>query len=204
MSSVEIDYLGEGRSDEVVARRLISAAEGIPGVSYLRPIRGVGKQSLDTRLRGLNAGVQFGKPVLVLRDLDNESCAVELLNRLIPNRHPRLLLRICVREAEAWLMADRTAYARHCGVKEAQIPAQPEQHPDPKKLLIHLANAGSAIRLARFLADTRRRGVPDFAALGEFNAEFAEDVWDPVRAAKTGNAPSLQRALSRLQTVTQT
>jgi hypothetical protein len=38
MSQVEIDYLGEGRSDEAVARKLIATAAAIPGNSYRRPV----------------------------------------------------------------------------------------------------------------------------------------------------------------------
>ncbi|MEO8714989.1 MAG: hypothetical protein ABI369_08245, partial [Acetobacteraceae bacterium] len=110
MSRLEIDYLGEGASDEAIARKLILAVTGLPGVSYRRPRVGTGKQSLDKRLKGLNAGVAYGKPVLVLRDLDHDApCPAELVAKLLPARHPRLLLRICPRESEAWLMADHAA-----------------------------------------------------------------------------------------------
>jgi hypothetical protein len=35
--------------------------------------------------------------------------------------------------------------------------------------------------------------------LGDWHARFAETRWDPVRAADSGRAPSLARALDRLR-----
>jgi hypothetical protein len=37
--------------------------------------------------------------------------------------------------------------------------------------------------------------------LGEWHAQFAETHWDPLRAASSGRAPSLKRALDRLREV---
>ena len=203
MSSVSVDYLCEGRSDEAIARRLIELAGGVPGVSYLRPQSGTGKSNLDRKLGGVNAGAAFGKPVLVLRDLDHDAaCPAELVGRLLPARHRLLLLRICGRESEAWLMADRAAYARHCGTKAARLPQVPEAIGDPKAFLVHLADTGHAPKLRRHLGDTRRRGVPDWRALGEWHAVFAESVWDPQRSIASGRVPSLARALMRLEEVT--
>jgi hypothetical protein len=104
MSPVEIDFLGEGLSDEAVARKIIIAVGGVPGLSRLRPFAGAGKNSLDNRLSGLNAGLQFRRPpILVLRDLDHDAgCPAELVSNLISGRHPNLVLRVCVRETESW------------------------------------------------------------------------------------------------------
>jgi hypothetical protein len=202
MSQIEFDYLGEGRSDDAVARKLIASAAATPGTSYRRPLSGTGKDSLDKRLAGLNAGVQFGKPILVLRDLDHDAnCPSELIAQLLPNRHPKLLLRICVREAEAWLMADFQAYAHYCGISDGQIPAAPESLADPKQLLLGWASSGVATRLSRHIQETRKRGVPDWASLGEWHSEFAEKHWDPRRAMATNRSPSLSRAIARIKSI---
>jgi len=196
---VEIDYLGEGRTDEIVARRLIESVNGIPGLSYLRPQSGTGKSNLDRRLNGLNKGAALGRRVLVLRDLDNAACAPELLQRLLPDRHPNLLLRIIIPESESWFLADRDAYASFCGVSVTKIPKQPEAMGDPKRFVLDLADAGFASKLKRFLDDADKRGVPRWAALAEWNARFCETVWNPVRVENIGQAPSLSRTLMRLR-----
>ncbi len=107
----EVDYSGEGRSDETIARRLILAADAIPGVSFAQGRRAAGISALDRSLAGLNVSARHRNPVLVLRDLDDDPrCASAVVRDLLPSRSPRCLVRICVREIEAWLMADRDAY----------------------------------------------------------------------------------------------
>lgn len=202
MSPPEVDYLGEGRSDDVVARRMILAAAALPGISYRRPLSGTGKQSLDMRLAGLNAGARYGNPVLVLRDLDRDApCASTLIDRLLPNRHERLLLRICVRSAEAWFMADVASYADYCGLPLRLIPSAPELLDNPKRTVIDWAAAARTSRLAAHVRASRLRGVPDWRILGEWHAEFAGTEWPPLRAADSGRAPSLTRALDRLKSL---
>ena len=196
----EIDYLGEGLSDLAVARKLIVTAGGVPATSYHRPLSGTGKQNVDRRLKGLNAGAEYGRPVLVLRDLDNDArCPAELVHLLLPSRHQRLLLRVCVREVEAWLMADQAAYADYLGMQRARIPSQLELLQNPKAKVLRWAADGHAKRLTKHIADARRRGVPDWASLGEWHATFAETRWDPNRAVASGTAESLRRAIQRLR-----
>jgi hypothetical protein len=195
-----IDYLGEGRSDEVIARRMIASIHGTPGLSYRRPLSGVGKQSLDSRLQGLNKGAQYRGPILVLRDLDKDApCAPELVSSLVPQKSPRMLLRICVASAESWLLADRDAYAEFCGCRVAHIPGNPEGVSNLKQLVRGLGDNGTAVHLRRHFDKFRPRRVPEWGMLGDWHAQFAETLWDPVRAAESGRAPSLKRALDRLR-----
>jgi len=195
-----VDYLGEGPSDLLAARKLIQLAGGVIGNSYYRPTRGTGKARLDQRLSGLNAGVQHGRVVLVLRDLNGDAaCAGDLVKKLLPERHADLVLRIAVRTAEAWYIADNAAYAEHCGMSPSLLPVQPEEEASIKKQLLEWAKTGTARRLQSHLAETRKRGVPDWAALGQWHAEFVKDYWDPTRAIKSGRAPSLGRALETLR-----
>jgi len=200
MSRVEIDYTGEGRSDDAIARKLIEAANGVAGTSYTRGRSASGKQSLDRQLRGLNAGAQFRNPVLALRDLDQDApCPGALINSILPDRNPRMLLRICIRESETWLMADAAAYAKFCGLEETQIPKKLEDLADPKRLILNWANTGEASKLKRHVDAKRKTGVKDWALLGEWHAEFAANHWDPIKAAKSGRSASLSKALARLR-----
>jgi len=200
MSPIEVDYVGEGRSDDIIARRMILAANGVPGTSYRRPLSGTGKDSLDARLRGLNKGTLFRNPVLALRDLDDDAaCAPALLAVLLPDKNPKMLLRVCVNQVESWLMADKEAYARFCGVPLRHIPDSPETVGNPKALIQSLGESGKAIKLHRHFIRLKRTGVPMWGMLGEWHAEFAQKYWDPMRAAGSNRSPSLVRALARLK-----
>jgi hypothetical protein len=205
MSAIEIDYVGEGRCDDVIAMRMILSVQGVPGISYRRPLSGTGKNSLDKRLGGLNKGTLFRNPVLALRDLDQDAaCAPALLASLLPDKNPKMLLRICVHESESWLMADREAYAEFCGTSPGNIPDRPETIRDPKGLIQTLGESGKAPRLTQHFNKLKRTAVPMWAVLGEWHAEFAENHWDPARTAATNRAPSLSRALSRLKEIVTT
>ena len=56
-------------------------------------------------------------PVVLLIDLDNDSCAPQLISRLVKNKHNDFIFNIAVDEAEAWLMADREGFASYFKIK---------------------------------------------------------------------------------------
>src|SRR5690606_24924027 len=59
--------------------------------------------------------------VLCVADSDGK-CAVDLLNKWLPSAPPpRFNLRLAVSEAESWLMADRTSFAKFFEVKERDV-----------------------------------------------------------------------------------
>ena len=110
-----------------------------------------------------------------------------------------MLLRISISSAESWLMADRDAYADFCGCRLAHVPENPETVQKLKTLIQTLGENGTASRLKRHFDKFKPARVPMWAMLGDWHAQFAETHWDPVRAAASGRAPSLQRAMDRLR-----
>lgn len=136
-------------------------------------------------------------PHVVLTDLDQYPCPPALLidwkAKVLP---PRLLLRIAVREVEAWLLADREGIATFLCVAKNKVPQNPEAEKDPKRTLINLARRSRRQRLAIELAP----GTGSSASIGPlYNvrlSEFVNTAWDVERARAM--APSLDRALSRL------
>jgi hypothetical protein len=163
---------------------------------------GSGKSSLDKRLAGLNRGTLFRNPVLALRDLDQDAgCAPTLLVALLPDKNPKMLLRVCVNQSESWLMADREAYARFCGTAIGNIPERPEIIANPKRLIQGLGENGAASRLNRHFKKLKSAAVPMWGMLGEWHADFADNHWNPLRAAASGRAPSLTKAIARLQEI---
>lgn len=88
-------------------------------------------------------------PFIILTDLDNDDCPPGLLNRWLPHgRNSNLVLRIAVREVEAWLLADRKRFAEFLGVAVSRLPQRPDECDDPKMFLVNLAR-GSRLREIR-------------------------------------------------------
>ena len=188
-----IDFCGEGSLDAVLARRLIAHVGGVCGHDYVDRAAPRGKQALDRRMRGFLIAARHGARLLVLRDLDEDAlCAGQLVERLLPERHPRLCVRIVVRAAEAWLMADRQGIAAALRVPVSRVPAMPEAVPSPKARLVELAGHSSD-------AETRRIFAGGAQKRAAWVAEFIDERWDIRRAASV--APSLERALLRLRTL---
>lgn len=138
------------------------------------------------------------KPVLLITDLDNIDCPPELLRTWVGARKMpgNLILRVAVREVEAWLMADHLALRSLIGNKGA-LPPNPDILPDPKQHLLRLIS-----RLAR--RDIRNDLVAQNGAIASqglgYNtrlSEFVATAWNPERAAMRSN--SLFRARSRLR-----
>ena len=198
----EIDFSGEGLLDAAMARKIILAAGRTPRRDFVSSRRQKGKEALDQTLLGLNAGARFN-PVLVLRDLDfDAACGAELVATLASNHLPKgrengLLLRIAVRSAEAWFMADAEALHRATGIPQSIIPGNPETSQTPKPDFISLLRrAKMSFRRRLDLADTN--AVADWPKIaGWLGDEFIPDHWRPAEAAKA--APSLARCLERVR-----
>ncbi|NTU63766.1 MAG: DUF4276 family protein, partial [Chloroflexi bacterium] len=132
---VTISAAVEGPTDEAIARRLIEAAGAEIGVVYGKH----GKASLLQRLNGYNSAAGFA-PWLVLVDLDRDAdCVPPFRAACLPQPANTMCFRVAVHEVEAWLMADRQAMAHFLSVPMARIPLYPDQTPEPKRLIIDVA-----------------------------------------------------------------
>ncbi len=192
---MHVSIVVEGATDEPIARRL--AAESGLEVHSLVVKRG--KARLDADLSKYAAAARQS-PWLVLRDLDHDApCAPEWMADKPTGRW--LCLRLAVREAEAWLLADRERIAEFLAVRPALVPEVPDELDDPKAAVVKLARRSG-------VAAVRKRLVPRpgaLVAVGQaYEAsliEFAWDRWRPGVAAK--RSESLRRAraaLARLST----
>jgi hypothetical protein len=190
----DFNVAAEGDLDAAVARRLIEETGHVFNSEYVTG----GKSALDSRLRAYNSAARFSS-WLVMRDLDHDaSCPAELLGRLLPARSQGLLLRIPVREVEAWLLADRVGVARFLGVSQALVATDPENIAEPKLALVNLA--------ARSRKRDIREGIPPRTGSGrsvgpEYNSllsRFVQSEWSIVRAIEREASLSLTKALDRL------
>jgi len=155
-----------------------------------------GNTQLKANLSKFKAA-SYTLPHLVLTDLDSYPCPLALLENwdatMLP---PQLLLRIAVREVEAWLLADREGIADFLSVAKIKIPQNPEAEPDPKRTLINLARKSRRRRIAIELAPEAGSSARIGPLYNARLAEFVENAWNVERARTV--APSLDRALLRL------
>lgn len=134
--------------------------------------------------------------VLLITDLDRLACPVLLLGDWLgtQQRPENLLLRVAVREVEAWLLADHQAMQTLLGGR-GKLPPEPDHLPDPKQHLLGLAK--------RAPRDVRQDLVKEAGSLASqglgYNArltDFVKTSWSPQRAAE--RSPSLARARQSL------
>ena len=138
-------------------------------------------------------------PFLVVTDLDDVDCPPSLIEAWLPRgKHHNLLLRIPVREIEAWVMSDRVGLASFLGINSTKIPADTETIENPKEFLIRLAK-GSRNRVIRSdivpaLDSTAKVGPNYNARLGT----FVMSQWSALRAVRASR--SLKSTIERLNT----
>jgi hypothetical protein len=157
-----------------------------------------GKSKLDRRLAEANRSAR-ALSVIVLRDMDFDACCPgELVEKLVRRRNAGLLIRIAVREIEAWLLADRDGFGSFMGVASNRIPEQTDNIGSPKDLVLSLAwhSKKSGIRADMVdITDINQEGP----AYAERLLEFAWFHWSVDDAAERNI--SLRRCLSRLSTL---
>lgn len=136
-------------------------------------------------------------PHVVLTDLDRHVCPSALLTDWKATRLPKsMLLRIAVREVEAWLLADRVGIADFLRVPRAKVPAYPEAIADPKQALVSLARRSRSSRLAQEIVPAPGSSAPIGPMYNGHMSNFATTEWDV--ASARSNASSLDRTLDRL------
>lgn len=183
----------EGDVDAAIVRK-IAASLGLPtGPFYVAH----GKQPLLRRLSAYNAAAQHA-PWIVLVDLDQDfACAPAARSAWLPSPATQLCLRVAVRAAEAWLLADSKHLAQFLSVRVSQFPVNPESLPDPKRTLVDLAQHSSrpALRAAIVPRSGSGRAVgPNYTGR---MLEFVQQRWDPAAASLA--APSLAGLLRCLE-----
>lgn len=196
MSPIPINLAVEDQLSESVLRsllRLIDRDYHI-GTSYSRG----GFGYLQRTANGFNQAAR-GTPFLLLTDLDDGTCPPELIRDWVRGPlHPNFILRVAVREVEAWLLADPENLARFLTVRGSFMPPTNENLDDPKQVLVEIA------RHARS-KDIRERVVPKAGSTArqgpDYNSclsQFVETQWD-INAACNSSA-SLKSAVERLRT----
>jgi hypothetical protein len=137
MTDIHINLAVEDALSEAVLREMLKQSQrpffigsclNRGGYGYLKKIT-----------PGLNHAAK-GMTYLILTDLDRGECPLAIISDWLKQpKHPNLLFRVAVKEVEAWLLAHREALAEFLGISVSLIPANVDEIPDPKQLLINLA-----------------------------------------------------------------
>ncbi|MCD6217077.1 hypothetical protein J7L05_04345 [bacterium] len=188
---VAINITVEGYTDAVVVRVL---CENI-GLTIKTMHNEGGAGNFDKKISGYNNAAKYS-PWLALRDLDDAECPPILCEKLLPKPAKHIIFRIAVREIEAWLLADKVAFAKFIGVNKNKIPENPESIDDPKGFVIELAKRSRFKSIKEDIIPTTKGMRKVGPAYASRIAEFALSYWDPVVAAK--NSSSLRKCISRL------
>jgi hypothetical protein len=182
----------EGIVDEAIVRTLLEHTGREAGTIYVQG----GKPKLLAKLAGFNAAARFS-PWVVVVDLNGDAaCAPDFVSETIPAPSANLIFRVAVRQAEAWLMADRESLARYLRVSQALVPKDPEAEADAKRTMVNVARASSDRHVRQDMVPTPRGGRKTGPNYAGRLIEFATQRWRPDVAAE--RADSLSRCLRRL------
>jgi hypothetical protein len=136
-------------------------------------------------------------PHIVFTDLDRVECAPRLLSKWGVGELPReMLLRVAVRETEAWLLADRKGIAHFFGVPANKVPQSPDELDDPKKSLLSVARGSKRRRLAEEILPPHGSRVSIGPLYNQRLCGFVREQWNVDEAGAA--SPSLLRAIVRI------
>ncbi len=164
--------------DEVVLRRLAADFGGQFYAVYGKH----GKGDLRRQARRYNEAARFG-PWVLLVDLNHEfRCAPELRRSWIPDPAPQMCFRVAVHEIESWLLADKENLSRFLNAPKGRIPIDPESVPDPKQLMVDIANRSRSRRIREDMVPRPGSGRSVGPAYTSRLIEFVMTRWRPAVA----------------------
>lgn len=188
--------VGEDRLCCALGERLVE--DLLPG--WHRTAESVDKAGITKLVPELPRYARFARhgdsAVLCIADTDRR-CAKELAEKWCPgDAPPNFLLRLAVTEAESWVLADRTSFARHFDVPLNKVPLVPDELPDPTRVVLELVSK-SRKKLFREEMVNFSRVTKAGAGYNLHLGGFVRNGWHLHEAAS--NSPSLARAVSRMQ-----
>jgi hypothetical protein len=177
---------------EIILEKIVSIYR--PDINLYNAIGKKGNGYIKAKLRAFN-DASDALPHIILTDLDMVKCAPALLNELITfPLSDKLMLRIAEKEADAWIMADRNAFADFAGIPVNKIPLNTQQIPDPKEFLINLARRSRRKIIKDIVPAGTSRVGPGYNPILQ---DFVINFWDP-KVAITFNG-SLNKAVKRIK-----
>lgn len=193
---IEVNLLVEGDLDEQVLRAMLKQHDQRCTIKACYGKRG--KQDLIEKSgKYLQAARTSSFRCICLVDLDNDACPLALIERCLGKaQHDNFIMRIAVREVEAWLLADREKIAAYFDISQAVIPENPDELPDPKAKIVELARRSRKSEMKRDMVPSEGSSAKTGKNYRARMGSFVDLAWRPAIAAD--RSPSLRRALARL------
>jgi len=143
-------------------------------------------------------------PFFILVDLDLSSCAPELLHQWL-NRPCRnnLIVRVAVREVEAWLLADTNGFSNYLNMDHSYISKEvndPDNLLDPKFRLLSLVEQSRKRNIIGDIVKKEGSSLKQGPGYNTRLTEFVLNNWNMERARS--NSDSFNRAINALQNLT--
>lgn len=196
--NIPVNLATEDELSEAVLRRLLDHADRGYRIGTAYGRRGFGY--LRSTINSWNRAARF-VPFIALTDLDQRSCPTALIEDwLTEPMHPNLLLRVAVREVEAWLLADRSNLARYLRVAEKYIPVAVDKVTDPKTALVDAARRSKSGILRERIVPKRGSTAKQGRDYNSCLSEFVRTDWSIEQAA--AQSASLRRTVVRLKSFT--
>lgn len=149
------------------------------------------------KIDAMNTVADRVMPVLMVADADQFSCVVEQRNSWMPKHAAsRLSLRLVVREAEAWILADREGFCEFAQISVDLMPHSPEEIDSPKEHLLHLIKKSKRRQLRDEMLPARNSRSRMGLGYNLHMSEFVSEYWNAQRAAE--RSPSLARSIPRV------
>lgn len=192
ISRQHLNVVVEDVLSEAVMQRLLAKAGYMGNPPSFRIARGNNaiRINLD-KYKGASRVI----PHIVLTDLDRYPCPTALLaDWRVGVLPPTMLLRIAVREVEAWLLADRKGIADFLHVAIDKVPLSPETMDDAKQALFNVIRKSRKRRLVEEMVP--QPGAHIGPLYNDRLREFALNCWQIETAAAI--APSLDRSILRI------
>jgi hypothetical protein len=197
-----VNIVAEDILSEAVLQALLSSAKGRLKIANRYPIRkgwedGIGASGygyIKKNLRAFNAAAKT-TPFVVLVDADDRTCPPDTVADWLSGaaQHSELLVRIAIREVEAWLLADRAGLSEFLAVSEKCVPNDTASIRDPKGCIVRLASRSRKKVIREEMtppSGTKGKVGPYF---NQALCRFVKDLWDLQRAVR--NSDSLSRAV---------
>lgn len=163
-----------------------------------REFDGHGFAKLKSDIKKYDSMARNGLPIVMLTDLDRRPCCTHLLDYWLGDGkkpHLNFLLRICVREAEAWLLAHPAPLAKLFKLSVSKFPTQPESLTNPKAELLRLASKAPS-KIHKALLPAKGSSAKIGIEYNDILCPLVTDEWDIDEASR--RAPSLMKARTRI------
>ena len=189
--------VAEGKIDTLVVKKIFIETDIKLRVSYSCQ----GKPDFKRKIKNYNNAAQH-LPFFALCDLDRDECAPSTRSEMLSNISSLMCFRIAVRAIEAWLMADREAFAESFSVVQARIPREPDIIDNPKTELINIARKSGRAKIREGIPPSPEGGRRVGSEYTIIMTEFINSHWSPKRACK--NSDSLASAWRRCERFAET